>query len=224
VSPAGRIPLAGPEEVVVAVDQRRRQRAVLEQLLRAIEVAEHGVEQARALGDRAGELLPLGRRQDQGQRIDLPRPVGALRIGIDVVGDAVLEDAPAHVIDAVPHLLGRRRVEVGQERLPRGANAAVLGEHLVEAVGLLQVVGQQGRWHQGHGRWSSILRRAVAGDRCKSNVNRKPKLAGAGRRGVPPDSDERGGTPPSTRPSAAAMLRAFRTPPATARSRLRCGG
>ncbi len=38
----------------------------------------------------AADLGPFGGRDDQRQRIELPRPVGAARVGVDVVGDAVL--------------------------------------------------------------------------------------------------------------------------------------
>jgi hypothetical protein len=70
--------LAWPEEVVVAVDQRRRQRAVLEQFLFAVEVAKNGVEQAGTLLDRARRpVATRRRRQNQRQRVEFPGPVGA---------------------------------------------------------------------------------------------------------------------------------------------------
>lgn len=121
------------------VDQCRRQGSVPEQGLFAVEVAQYRVEQAGALLYGAGQFLPFVGAENQRQRIEFPRSVGAFGICIDVVGDAVLEDAPTDVVQPVAHLFRRRRVEVRQERLPGAADAAVFGKHLVEAIGLLQV-------------------------------------------------------------------------------------
>ena len=52
-------PLAGPEEVVVTEDQRRRQAAIVDQGLRPVQILEHGIEQTCALRHGAGQFLPL---------------------------------------------------------------------------------------------------------------------------------------------------------------------
>jgi hypothetical protein len=145
-------PLAGPEEVVVTEDQRRRQAAIGDQGLRTVQILQHGVEQACALRHGTGQLLPLAGREDQRQWIEFPWSVGALRVGVDVVSYTVLEDAAPHVIESVPHLLGGCRSEVGQERLPRRTHATVLGEHLVETVVFLLIARKQGLRHAGCGR------------------------------------------------------------------------
>jgi len=55
-------------------------------------------------------------------------------------------------VEPVTHLFGRGRFEVRKEGLPRVADAAVVGEHLVETVGGLRVGRQQGSRHQGNRR------------------------------------------------------------------------
>ncbi len=139
--------LAWPEKAVVSEHQRRRQVAVLEQVLRAVQIAEQRVEQSGALGDGERNLVPFRLREDHRQRVEFPRPVGALRIGIDVVGDPVLQDPPPHVVELVPHLRRGGAVQMVEERTPGRTQLPVFGEHLVEAVGLARVVREQGARH-----------------------------------------------------------------------------
>ena len=55
-------PLTRPEKAVMAINQRRRQGAILEQSLLTVEIPEHGIEQARPLRHRTGNFLPLAGR------------------------------------------------------------------------------------------------------------------------------------------------------------------
>ena len=67
--------LGGGEEAAVAEDHRRRDRAALQQRLRAVEIAEDAVEQVGALLDAGGDRLPLVGRQHERDRVDLPWPI-----------------------------------------------------------------------------------------------------------------------------------------------------
>ena len=88
---------AGAQEARVAVDQRRRQQALAQQVLRAVEVAQDAVEQVRALRHCGLDFGPLLGRQEQRQDVEIPGAVDAARVRVDVVGDAVLADLRATV-------------------------------------------------------------------------------------------------------------------------------
>ena len=129
----------GPQEAVLAIDQRRRQQPLGEQALFAIEVGEHRVHQCCALGDRGGDFGPLVGCDDQRQRVERPRAIGALGIGIDVVGDAVFLDAPVDEGQALVHLFRRGAVKVLEELLPVRPHLAARAEHFVVAAAALRV-------------------------------------------------------------------------------------
>ena len=78
-----------------------------EQPLRTVQVRQQRIQQARALRDARLDGLPLGRRQHERQRIERPGTIGALRIGVHVVGDAVLDDEPARELERAAHGVGR---------------------------------------------------------------------------------------------------------------------
>ena len=59
------------------------------QAVGAVQVGEHGVEERRALDHRALDLRPLVPVDGERHQIHRPRPRAALRIAVDVVGDAV---------------------------------------------------------------------------------------------------------------------------------------
>ncbi|MNO87213.1 hypothetical protein D3C76_786320 [compost metagenome] len=82
--------LAGPEKIVMAIDQFGRQQAFTDQLLRPVDIGQHRIEQSCALFNTRRQLLPFGGGQQVRQQVQLPRPVGTLGVGIDIVGDAVL--------------------------------------------------------------------------------------------------------------------------------------
>ncbi|MNE97087.1 hypothetical protein D3C80_1953810 [compost metagenome] len=71
------------------VDQFSRQQTFADQLLRSIDVRQYGVEQARALGDACGQLLPFASGQHVWQQVEFPRAISALGVSIDVVGDSI---------------------------------------------------------------------------------------------------------------------------------------
>src|SRR5262245_39063450 len=81
---------AGPQIVVMAMDDGRRQKSFGKQAVRSIQVGQNRVQQARALLHGPREKMPLFSAYDQRQKIDLPKTVGSLGIGIDIVSYAVL--------------------------------------------------------------------------------------------------------------------------------------
>ncbi len=135
--------LRRPEKAALAEDERGRDEAVREQLLRAVEIREHRVEQARALRDGRRDRSPLVRREDERQEIELPRPARPFRIGVDVVGDAVRGDGLLDEAAAAEHRLHRERGQMGEERAPVRPRDLDVVDHLVVARGRRLVVGEQ---------------------------------------------------------------------------------
>ncbi|MNJ57317.1 hypothetical protein D3C77_529020 [compost metagenome] len=84
--------MAGPEEIVVTIDQLAWQQPVTDQLLLTIDVGQYCIEQTRTLGDARGQFLPLGGRNQVRQQIQFPGAVGAFGVGINAVSDAVFAE------------------------------------------------------------------------------------------------------------------------------------
>ncbi len=66
-----------------------------EQALRTVEICQHGIQQPRPLLQSGFDGAPLRGADHERQRIQGPGPVGALRVGVDVVRHAVFDDQPA---------------------------------------------------------------------------------------------------------------------------------
>ena len=116
-----------------------------QQPLRAIEVGQQRVQQPRALRDAGFDGLPFGGRQHERQRIQRPGPIGALRVGVDVVGDAVLDDEPARQLERAAHGVGRIvGAQPVDERPPVRAHRAL---RIVQLVVALQVRRFENRAH-----------------------------------------------------------------------------
>ncbi|MCY1512066.1 hypothetical protein D9M68_465130 [compost metagenome] len=123
---AGRLhTLAGPEEVGMAEDQFAGQQPLGQQLLLAIQVGQHGVEQARALRHAGGDGLPFLGREQVGQQVQFPGAVGTLGIGVDVVGDAIFLDLPRQQFLALLQLGGRGTLQLLEQALPVRAHRAL---------------------------------------------------------------------------------------------------
>ena len=116
-----------------------------QQPLRAVEVGQQRIQQPRALRDAGLDGLPLGGRQHERQRIQRPGPVGALRVGVDVVGDAVLDDQPARELERAAHGVGRFvGAQTVDERPPVRAHRAL---RIVQLVVSSQVGRFENRAH-----------------------------------------------------------------------------
>src|ERR1700722_5280127 len=70
----------------------RRQGALRKQFLLAVEIGQHGVQEACALRNAGLNRLPFLCGDEIWKRIENPWTIAALAIGIHVVGDAVLDD------------------------------------------------------------------------------------------------------------------------------------
>ena len=119
--------MTGPQKIGVTEGQLRRDQTFGEQALRTVEVAEQGIEQSRALHDTLLNPAPLVLGDDQRQRIQCPRPIGALRIGVDVVGNAVLDDQAARELEraarGIVRLVSRQPLNERSPVRPHGAPA-----------------------------------------------------------------------------------------------------
>ncbi len=134
---AGRAARRGrPQEVRMTERQLRRNDALREQLLRAVEIGEQRIEQLRPLRDARLDPPPLARRNEERQEIERPRTIAALRIGVDVVGDAVLDDEPARKLDAAARGIGPIDPQPLDQRAPVRADVALVIEQLVVAASL----------------------------------------------------------------------------------------
>ena len=139
---------AGPQIAMLPENQRRRQQPLGQQRLRTVDVGQNGVEQRGALGHGRAQRLPLLGGDDLGQQIQLPRPRGALRIGIDVIGDAVGRDRIAHFARAAAQHFGRQMLQLIDQRAPVRTQLAFGREHLVVTVDFDRIVFQQTRMHK----------------------------------------------------------------------------
>ncbi len=81
---------ARAQEHRVAEDEVRRDEAAREEVLAAVEIPQHGVEQSGALRQAFGEPPPLLRGNHDRKRGKVPRPGGAARISVSVIAYAVL--------------------------------------------------------------------------------------------------------------------------------------
>ena len=88
------MPWHGRKKSGCAENQRRRKPARADEFLRAVAVGENFVQQRRALDQAGFKRAPFVRRDDERNRVQLPRPFHAARIAIDVVGDALFVDEP----------------------------------------------------------------------------------------------------------------------------------
>ena len=83
--------------------------AAAQQFLRAVEVGENPVQQARALDEAGFEFAPFRRRNQQRDGIQIPRAVHAQRIAVDVVGDAVFANSLPRGLPAAGQFFGAER-------------------------------------------------------------------------------------------------------------------
>ncbi len=127
----------------MAEHQLGGQQAVGEQLLRAVDVGEHRVEQARALDDAGGDALPFLGADQVRQQVQRPRPVGALGVGVDVVGDAVFENLPIEQRLALFQLRRAAALEVLVKLVPVRADPAARIEQFVISPRVRRAIGKQ---------------------------------------------------------------------------------
>lgn len=153
--------LAGAQEGRIGQHQRGRDQAVAQKPLRAVDVGQDGVEQARTLRQRLFQPAPLARADDQRHQIDGPALVRRARVGEDVVGDTDLMHALVEAARAAGDLVAGEPAQRIDERAPVLADGAVGREHLVVYAGGRQAVaaeqvgggGQRARCEYAHDVW-----------------------------------------------------------------------
>ena len=86
--------------------------------MRTIDVGENRVEKARALDQALFERAPFFGRDQQRHHVQLPRTIHALRIAVNVVGNAVFANDFSRVFPAGAEFLGREFIDGGDEAAP----------------------------------------------------------------------------------------------------------
>ena len=129
--------LRGERPQAEAAERERVPRDVLE---RAEDVGQHGVEQPGPLHQAGFHSVPVGGRDDQRQRVELPR-AGDGRVVLESdVGDAVVVDHRAHQraqpVQTVPSALRDARGELLPVDPDHGANLFELTRDVTSAAGL----------------------------------------------------------------------------------------
>ena len=79
-----------PKECRIGVEKFGWEMAALQQRLRSVKIFENQTQQPRALNDSLLDIPPLIGGNQEWNNINLPWPIGAERIAVDVVGDAIL--------------------------------------------------------------------------------------------------------------------------------------
>ena len=147
--------VAGAQERAVAVHQRRWQQAFGEQALIAVHVGQNAVEQGGALDDARFDLRPFVGGDDLRQQVQVPGAVGPLRVGVDVVGDAIFTHLAVDGFDPLAHQFAGRRGQLAEHPIPMGARGQWRLEHFVVAALGVRVVREE---LDGHGRIEGSLR------------------------------------------------------------------
>ena len=131
-APARRFePVAAAQEGGVRVQPLRRQRALGDQAPRAVEVAEHRVEQPRALGDRLLKLRPFGPVDDARHQVEGPVALPGAALAVHVERHAVVADEPARLLRPAGNLVPAGRGEGPRHRPPMRPEGPVGTHHLV---------------------------------------------------------------------------------------------
>ena len=116
--------MARAQKIRLREHQRRRKPARADEFLRAVAVGENAVQQRRALDQAGFERAPFVRRDDERNRVELPRAFHAARVAINIVGDALFVDEPSAGVRAAIQF---RRPEAPPARRTSSRNAARLG-------------------------------------------------------------------------------------------------
>ena len=107
--------VARAQKAGIGPQQFRRKHAAQNRIRRAIQVRQQAVQQPRALDQSFADAVPLRGRNQQGNKIQAPGPVQAVRIAVDVVRDAVLVDQPPRLFASLAELAGLQLIEQGNK-------------------------------------------------------------------------------------------------------------
>ena len=167
--------------------QFRRHQAFGDEPLWPVKIREQRLQSARALRHAAFNLAPLILRDDKRQRIERPRTVRSLRIGVDVVGDAVLDDQPPRQLERAPRDL-RRLVgaQAFDEPAPMRAHRPVLIQKLIIAAAVRIIAPKRRIACGAGGKRAWLAQRFVRHVRRRSSVKGRSGLERAGSRQYTP--------------------------------------
>ena len=148
-APAGRRDaMRGALETRMAQHQRRRQTPLVEEGLRAVEISQHAVEQLGALRHPALYAGPLGRRDDQRQRIHRPGATRSILVAIHVVGHTVVTDLAINIGEQLAQLRRGLPDQALEKRVVMRTRHAGGFEHFIEAAGVVRVFGEELSGHE----------------------------------------------------------------------------
>ena len=105
-----------------------------QQVLRAVDVGQHAVQQIGALRDARFNVAPLGGRKQQRQWVNFPQTVGTLRVCVNVVRHAVLANFALHQRQGFADFQTLTRCHRPQESIPMRTRRAGRSQQLVVAV------------------------------------------------------------------------------------------
>ena len=108
----------GPQVARMPADQRGRQQAFRQQLLRTIDVGHHAIEHAHALQHAGFDLGPALGRDDQRKEVERPGALRTVGVGVNVVGDAVVANLPLQADGATWQIAKAARAELFEEMGP----------------------------------------------------------------------------------------------------------
>ena len=107
--------------------------------------------------DPGRDRVPFVGWQDERQHVEIPRTVEALRVGVDVVGDAAVANGALDQFDAVGECRTGGALQFGVKARPVRARAARPGQQFVVARGSRRRIGEKIRLH-GPIRWAGQAR------------------------------------------------------------------
>ena len=129
------MPQQGRRKRGIGKHQLGREHLLAQQTLRPVEIGQDGVEQHGPLDDGGFDGFPFGRIHHQRNRIERPGARGALRIAVDVVGDAVVVDQPLPFAPAAREAVVPHRGERFRQRSPVRAELLAGAQHFVVEAG-----------------------------------------------------------------------------------------
>ena len=116
---------AGDAELRVGQDDVGRDHAVLEDLPRAVNVVDEGVDRPDPLLEARRQPLPFARGEDARDDVERDDPLGRFVVAIDREGDAEASEGALGRLLAAVELGGGGALEPAGERLEAGARLAV---------------------------------------------------------------------------------------------------
>jgi hypothetical protein len=126
-----RAPAARAQIARIGIKQAGRQVPLAEKTLRAVDIGEDGVEQARALNGARLDRAPFGFRDDERDEIERPGTLDALGLAIDGVADAVLPQQAARFVAQLADLAGIEGGQAIDQELPMRTDLSRSGDELV---------------------------------------------------------------------------------------------